>query len=118
MASIPPTITDPISLRPPALTTPGIRKNGLSSPHKISFQPLFSNISSYAKTPGKQWHPRKSAFRLQTGQNSFAQRLEKQKAVAATKAKEREMKAEKEAERQVRVFLLPWRIFFFFCSLL
>ena len=54
---------------------------------------------------GKQWHPSRSAFRLTSGQTSYSKRLEAQKALAATKAREREMKDEKEAERQVCLLL-------------
>lgn len=50
---------------------------------------------------GKQWHEPKKAFRPTTGQTSYAKRVEERKAQAAVKAKEREMKEEKEAERQV-----------------
>jgi rRNA-processing protein CGR1 len=50
---------------------------------------------------GKQWHEPKSAFRPKAGNSSYAKRLEERKAMGAVKAKEKEMKEEKEAERQV-----------------
>lgn len=52
---------------------------------------------------GKQWHEPKTAFRPKVGNASYAKRVEQEKAVAAIKAKEKEMKDEKEAERQVRL---------------
>ena len=51
---------------------------------------------------GKQWHTAKSAFRPNAGQTTYEKRLAERKAQAITKAKEREMKEEKEEERQVR----------------
>ncbi len=50
---------------------------------------------------GKQWHAPRAAFRLKAGQTSFAKRTEGRKSLAATKAKEKEMKDAKEDERQV-----------------
>ncbi len=51
--------------------------------------------------PGKQWHEPKAAFRPKAGNSSFEKRQGERKAMAAVKAKEKEMKDEKEAERQV-----------------
>ena len=51
---------------------------------------------------GKQWHAQKSAFRLTSGQTSYEKRSAGRKAMTAMKAKEKEMKDEKEEERQVR----------------
>lgn len=51
---------------------------------------------------GKQWHQTKTAFRPKSNQSSFAKRTEERKAIEAVKAKEKEMKDEKEANRQVR----------------
>ncbi|CAF9908349.1 MAG: hypothetical protein HETSPECPRED_008052 [Heterodermia speciosa] len=62
-----------------ALRAPGLRKNG------------------------KQWHAPRSAFRPTSGQTSYSKRVEAQKSLAVTKAREREMKDEKEAERQRRI---------------
>ncbi|KAL9088567.1 MAG: hypothetical protein Q9165_006087 [Trypethelium subeluteriae] len=50
---------------------------------------------------GKQWHQPKKAFRPTAGLTSYAKRTEERKAQAAFKAREKEMKYEKEAERQV-----------------
>ena len=51
---------------------------------------------------GKQWHAQKSAFRPKAGQTSYEKRTAERKAMTAMKAKEKEMKDEKEDERQVR----------------
>ena len=51
---------------------------------------------------GKQWHDNKTPFRPRSNQSSFEKRAAERKALAAVKAKEKEMKDEKEAERQVR----------------
>ena len=80
-----------------ALRAPSIRKNGNSHPQDRALLAL----SSHSKGTGKQWHAPKSAFRPTAGQTLYAKRTEIQKAQAVTKAKEREMKGEKEAERQV-----------------
>lgn len=50
---------------------------------------------------GKQWHETRKAFRPTAGQTSYAKRAEKQKQEREVKAQEKEMKDEKEAERQV-----------------
>jgi len=50
---------------------------------------------------GKQWHEPRSAFRPKAGNGTYEKRLEERKAMSAVKAKEKEMKEEKEAERQV-----------------
>lgn len=50
---------------------------------------------------GKQWHAQKSAFRPKAGHTSYEKRTQERKAMAAMKAKEKEMKDEKEDERQV-----------------
>jgi rRNA-processing protein CGR1 len=52
---------------------------------------------------GKQWHEPKSAFRPKAGNTTYEKRQEERKAMAVMKAKEKEMKEEKEAERQVGV---------------
>lgn len=53
-------------------------------------------------TPGKQWHVQKTAFRPKAGQTSYEKRTAERKAMTTMKAKEKEMKDEKEGERQVR----------------
>lgn len=55
------------------------------------------------QSKGKQWHATKTPFRKNAGLTSFAKRAEERKARDAIKAKEKEMKDEKEAERQVGV---------------
>lgn len=81
----------------------GMRKNGTRT-----------GVSSTAKSrkkafvltlwynTGKQWHAPKKAFRPGSGLTSFEKRAKDRVALAAMKAKEKEMKDEKEAERQVR----------------
>ena len=55
---------------------------------------------------GKNWHGTKKAFRPNAGLTSYAKRQELRKHQDAVKELEREMKAEREAERQVcRSFL-------------
>jgi rRNA-processing protein CGR1 len=50
---------------------------------------------------GKNWHEQKKAFRPTAGQTSYEKRAALRNAMAEVKAKEREMKEEKQAERQV-----------------
>jgi len=50
---------------------------------------------------GKQWHDNKGPFRPKANQSTWEKRLADRKALAAVKAKEKELKEEKEAERQV-----------------
>ncbi|KAM3074878.1 rRNA-processing protein cgr1 [Clarireedia jacksonii] len=52
---------------------------------------------------GKQWHEPKKAFRPRAGNNSYERRAKERIALAAIKAKEKEMKDEKEADRQARI---------------
>lgn len=63
---------------------------------------LLSLCNSTDSSPGKQWHAQKSAFRPMSGQTSYEKRTAGRKAMTAMKAKEKEMKDEKEEERQVR----------------
>jgi rRNA-processing protein CGR1 len=51
---------------------------------------------------GKQWHAPRKAFRPGSGLTSYEQRAKQRLADAVTKAKEKEMKEEKEVERKVR----------------
>ena len=51
--------------------------------------------------PGKQWHAQKKAFRPTAGLSTFEKRSKDRALMAQMKAKEKEMKDEKEAERQV-----------------
>lgn len=50
---------------------------------------------------GKQWHAPKTAFRPKAGNSSYEKRNAQRVAMGAVKAKEREMKEEKESEKQV-----------------
>jgi len=50
---------------------------------------------------GKQWHALKKAFRPGSGLTSYEKRAKERVERAAMKAKEKELKDEKEAERQV-----------------
>jgi uncharacterized membrane protein len=60
-------------------------------------------VAHHHLTPstGKQWHDNKSAFRPRANQSSWEKRTAERKALAAVKAKEKELKDEKEQERQV-----------------
>ncbi|KFZ08760.1 hypothetical protein V502_09172 [Pseudogymnoascus sp. VKM F-4520 (FW-2644)] len=55
---------------------------------------------------GKQWHDLKSAFRPKAGNGTYEKRNADRVAMSAVKAKEKEMKEEKEAERQRRITAL------------
>ena len=52
---------------------------------------------------GKIWHTQRSAFRPTAGLGSYSKRKGLEQARQATKAREQEMKAEKEGERNKRV---------------
>ncbi|PSR97491.1 hypothetical protein BD289DRAFT_425623 [Coniella lustricola] len=52
---------------------------------------------------GKQWHAPKKAFRPASGLTPYEKRAKERVALAAMKVKEKEMKDEKEAERQRRM---------------
>ncbi|KAK0103290.1 hypothetical protein ONS95_005322 [Cadophora gregata] len=52
---------------------------------------------------GKQWHVPKTAFRPKAGNGTYEKRQAERVAMAAVKAKEKEMKDEKEAARQVKI---------------
>ncbi|TQS39110.1 hypothetical protein Golomagni_00369 [Golovinomyces magnicellulatus] len=67
-----------------------------------SLQGMRKNVVIHAEIqPGKQWHEPKTAFRPRAGNSSFAKRAVERKAMLAVKAKENEMKQEKEAIRAV-----------------
>ena len=51
---------------------------------------------------GKNWHATRTAFRPTKGQTSYEKRLEERKSQTAMKEREKEMREEKESERQVR----------------
>jgi hypothetical protein len=65
---------------------------------------ILSTFNRFLQDIGKQWHEQKKPFRPTSGLSSYAQRLEKRKATDSMKAKEREMKEETEATRQVNSF--------------
>ena len=50
---------------------------------------------------GKQWHDTKSPFRPMAGLSSYEQRIKQQERIATTKGAERQLKEEKESQRQV-----------------
>ncbi|EAA34741.1 hypothetical protein GE21DRAFT_832 [Neurospora crassa] len=52
---------------------------------------------------GKQWHAPKKAFRPGSGLTSYEKRAKERQLLAAVKAKEKELKDEKEAERKRRI---------------
>jgi hypothetical protein len=84
---------------PEAPKSAGMRKNGMSlqpnSPRPHSTQ-LIQSFS------GKNWHDSsKKPFRPNSGLTSYAKRKEAADQAKAVKELEREMKDEKEAERQV-----------------
>lgn len=87
------TATAPIAVA--TVPAQGMRKNGL--PYLAT--PRFHH--PILITTGKQWHEPKSAFRPKAGNGTYEKRQEERKFMAAVKAKEKEMKEEKEAERQV-----------------
>ncbi|KAI9878954.1 MAG: rRNA-processing protein cgr1 [Pleopsidium flavum] len=90
----------PLRVQEPAPGAQGLRKNGSypDSTYVIKISSIDWNTCQ-----GKQWHPAKAAFRLKVGQTSYAKRTDGRKALAAMKAKEKEMKDEKESERQRRI---------------
>jgi hypothetical protein len=75
--------------------TQGMRKNGMFC---LSIVDARSN-----SLPGKQWHPLKSAFRPKAGNGTYEKRQAGRAAMEVVKSKEKKMKEEKEAERQVSV---------------
>jgi hypothetical protein len=81
----------------------GMKKNGLQSPtHPSTLQGLIAFA-------GKQWHDNKTAFRPRTNQTSWDKRTAERKALAANKAKEKELKDEKEELRKVGASTCPRR---------
>jgi len=68
----------------------------------VGMRSLYGKSAVLINRLGKQWHETKSAFRPKAGLSSWEKRSAERVATAAVKAKEKEMKDEKEAERQVR----------------
>jgi hypothetical protein len=64
---------------------------------------LAYRVFTDGKTIGKQWHEPKKAFRPASGLTPYEKRAKDRVAMAMVKAKEKEMKDEKEAERKVRL---------------
>ncbi|KAK4193419.1 hypothetical protein QBC35DRAFT_446557 [Podospora australis] len=74
---------------------------------EVEGTPVPVSATEIAKFPGirkngKQWHAPKKAFRPASGLTSYEVRTKARLAQQATKAKENEMKEEKEAERKRR----------------
>ena len=63
---------------------------------------MQKRIRANALSVGKQWHEPKTAFRPKAGNGTYEKRQAERVAMAAVKAKEKEMKDEKEAARKVR----------------
>ncbi|OBT66416.1 hypothetical protein VE03_04856 [Pseudogymnoascus sp. 23342-1-I1] len=69
--------------------------------------PQPAEKSSYGiRKNGKQWHALKSAFRPKAGNGTYEKRNAERVAMNVVKAKEKEMKEEKEAERVRRITAL------------
>jgi len=64
---------------------------------------ITTTTASGLRKNGKNWHAQKKAFRPTAGQTSFAKRMVVAQAIKATKARENEMKDEKEQERNRRI---------------
>ena len=78
----------------------GMRVNGKLCPSPSTI--VGSNESANRHPPtGKQWKQPKKAFRPGSGLTSFEKRAKDRQLMAAVKAKEKELKDEKEAERKV-----------------
>lgn len=72
------------------------------TPAKVIETPSATSQIGLRKN-GKSWHATKKAFRLTSGQTSYAKRKEQDEVRKATKAREQEMKDEKEEERNRRI---------------
>lgn len=81
---------------PTAATVKGMKKNGMSLC-------AFGELKRLIASSGKQWHDNKSAFRPRANQTSFEKRTAERKALAAVKAKEKELKDDKAAAKQQQV---------------
>ncbi|KAF2498918.1 Cgr1-domain-containing protein [Lophium mytilinum] len=75
----------------------------------MSVEAVATSVAAPAAKPavqgirinGKQWHEKRAPLRKNAGLTSYQKRAEDTKVLAAIKAKEKEMKDEKEAERLV-----------------
>jgi hypothetical protein len=83
----------------------GLRKNGENEHQLCAVERWASYATGYALMIflhlGKQWRLPKTAFRPNAGLTSYSKRVEERKLQQAVKAKEKELKEEKEAKRQV-----------------
>lgn len=79
----------------------GMRKNGMLCSSAITCEAERLWTLTPARS-GKQWHEQKKAFRPSKGLTTFEKRAKERAAMAQMKAKEKEMKEEKEAMRKVR----------------
>jgi len=100
-------MSEAVETQPPVADTvsavKGMKKNGTYPTLDPRHVPQLTAIFT-----GKQWHDNKTAFRPRANQTSWDKRTAERKALAATKAKEKELKEEKETERQVRC-CVTWR---------
>lgn len=78
-------------------TVTAMATQGTEKPVTMSSAPIGLRVN------GKNWHAPKKAFRPTAGQTSYARRKEQDQIKKATKAKELEMKDEKEQERNRRI---------------
>lgn len=76
----------------------GLRKNGMHIQGKMG---KVNSLETDTQSSGKQWHAPRKAFRPGSGLKSYEKRVQERTATAEMKAKEKEMKDEKEEERQV-----------------
>lgn len=99
----------------PAASAPakplGMRKNGTQ--HSLP-STQHTRLTGGMLDLGKQWHAPRQAFRPTSGLTSYEKRAKQRVEMDAVKAKEREMKEEKEAERKVWRAPLHSRIRLFF----
>lgn len=63
-------------------------------------------VNPSVRKNGKNWHVQRKAFRPTAGQTSYAKRAAREAEAKQIKSLEKEMKDEKEAERQVDIILV------------
>lgn len=85
---------------------PGLRRNGADFLVSLVLSVPLLQAANFISS-GKQWHAPKKAFRPAAGLTSYAQRSKERLARVTMKAKEKELKDEKEAQRQVRALSTP-----------
>lgn len=75
---------------------------GAQDPHSSASSSCFLLANSLSfEFAGKNWHSSKKAFRPNGGLTSYAKRVEARKQQETVKEHEKELREEKEAERQV-----------------